>query len=48
MEIPDSHLQLTDANYRELERAINPLRESQYQGVDIYMDTVNFMNEHLQ
>ena len=37
---------LTEADHRELKRTINPMQESQYQGVDIYLDTINFINEH--
>ena len=46
VEIPETLMLLTEANHSELKRTIDPMRESQHQGVDIYMDTVNFINEH--
>ena len=48
VEIPDTRMPLNETSYHELVQRINPERESHYQGVDIYVETINFMNEHLQ
>lgn len=46
VDVPETLMLLTEVDHRELQRTINPMQESQYQGVDIYLDTINFINEH--
>lgn len=47
MEVPETGCPLSPEQYQELLISIDPLRESESYGIDIYMETVTFVNTHV-
>lgn len=45
LEVPNIPCPLLDTDLDDLKENINPLRESSFQGVDIYLETVEFVEE---
>ena len=46
VEVPETRCPLTPEHYQELVDRLDPLRESESYGIDIYMETVTFVNTH--
>lgn len=46
VEVPDTGCPLPLEQYQELVNRIDPLRESDSYGIDIYLETVAFVNAH--
>ena len=46
--VPETNLPLEGVEIENLQRLINPLRNSEYHGVDIYADVIAFFDEHVQ
>ena len=47
VEVPDTLCELSQEQYGELVDTIDPLRESDSYGIDIYLQTVEFVNTHI-
>ena len=47
MEIPDTVSNLSENDKLELVRTVNPLRDSDVNGVDIYLDVLDFLEQKL-
>jgi phage pi2 protein 07 len=47
VEVPETELLLSNDDYAELRRRVNPLQESEYNGVDLYMQTLAFIAKKL-
>ena len=47
VEVPETGCPLSPEQYQELLSSIDPLRESESYGIDIYMETVTFVNTHV-
>lgn len=46
--MPETELPLPNDDYAELRRTVNPLQESEYHGVDLYMQTLAFIAEKVR
>ena len=46
VEVPETGCPLSPEQYQDLLNSIDPLRESESFGIDIYMETVSFVNTH--
>lgn len=47
VEVPETGCPLSPEQHQELLNSIDPLRESESFGIDIYMETVRFVNTHV-
>ena len=45
VEVPQIAMPITQGTYEQLSRTINPLRDSEFYGVDIYADVLQIINE---
>ena len=43
VEVPQAELPIAQEAFHELSRSINPLRESEFYGVDIYSEVLQFL-----
>ena len=43
VEVPQTELPIAQEAFHELSRSINPLRESEFYGVDIYSEVLQFL-----
>ena len=43
--VPETELPINDTQAEELRRLIDPLRDSLYHGVDIYMEVLSYLDE---
>ena len=48
VEVPPTSFPLGNSEWLELTATINPTRSSEYNGVDIYIETVQFIEERIQ
>ena len=48
VEVPETHCPLSEEQYEELIVSIDPLRVSNSYAIDIYLETIEFVNTHLQ
>ena len=46
--VPETNLPLDEVEIENLQRLIDPLRNSEYHGVDIYADVLAFFDECVQ
>ena len=46
--MPETELPINETEAEELRRLIDPLRDSLYHGVDIYIEVLSFLDECLQ
>ena len=47
VEVPETELPLSNEDYIELRNTINPLQDSEYHGVDLYIQTLSLIAEKL-
>ena len=47
VEVPETGCPLSPEQYQELLNSIDPLRESESFGIDIFIETVTFVNTHV-
>ena len=43
VEVPQTEIPIAQEAFHELSRSINPLRESEFYGVDIYLEVLQFL-----
>ena len=43
VEVPQTEMSITQEAYQQLSRSINPLRDSEFNGVDIYLEVLRFV-----
>ena len=48
VEVPETACPLSQEHFDELVATINPLRESNTYGIDIYLETLEFVNAHAE
>ena len=48
VEVPETACPLSQEHFNELVATINPLRESNTYGIDIYLETLEFVNAHAE
>ena len=46
VEVPETHCPVTPHQYQELVATVDPLRESDSYGIDIYLETLTFVNTY--
>lgn len=47
VEVPDTRIPLSNDEYTELSQTVNPLQDSEYHGVDLYLNTLAFIAEKI-
>lgn len=46
--VPFTRVPISEEDYEELELLIDPLAESENYGIDLYQETLHFLNEHAE
>ena len=46
--VPETELPMNETQAEELRRLIDPLQDSLYHGVDIYLEVLSYLDERLQ
>ena len=46
--VPVTNLPLSDEDYQQLQQLLDPLAESESYGIDLYRETLQFLQEHAE